>query len=96
MNKTRKWLIHKLGGFSELPIQEPNIVTQKTCDVIPIEYKLKVGKDKYFKFLNYYEAEMYKNILKCLLENNLIYIEQKDDIKNCAIEVIAKVYAVRR
>ena len=96
MDRIRKWLIHKLGGFSELPIREPNIVMQKTCDVIPVAYKLRVGKDEYLRFPSYYEEKICKEIMEGLLENKLIYIKQKDDIENCAVEVIAKVYAVKR
>ena len=96
MNKIQKWLIHKLGGFSELPIYEPNIVAQKTCDVIPIASRLRVGKDEYFKFPSYYEEKICKEIMGGLLENKLIHIEQKEDMKNCAIDIFAKVYAVKR
>ena len=96
MDKVRKWLIHKLGGFSELPIREPNIVMQKTFDVIPIVYRLRVGKDEYFKFPSYYEEKVCQEITEGLLENKLIHIEQKDDMENCTIEVVAKVYAVKR
>ena len=96
MDRIRKWLIHKLGGFSELPIREPNIVMQKTCDVIPIISRLRVIKDDYFKFPSYYEEKVCKEIVEGLLENKLIHIEQREDIENCAIEVVAKVYAVKR
>ena len=96
MDRVRKWLIHKLGGFSEYPIYRPNFVTQETCDVIPIAYRLKVGKDEFLKFSSYYEEKVCKEITEGLRDNNLIYIEQKDDIENCAVEVVAKVYAVKR
>ena len=96
MNRIRKWLIHKLGGFSEHPIYIPNFVTQETCDVIPIVYRLKVVKDQFLKFSGYYEEKVCREIVEGLLDNNLIYIEQKDDIENCAVEVVAKVYAVKR
>lgn len=69
---------------------------QKTCDVIPVAYKLRVGKDEYFKFSDYYEEKICEEIVKGLLENKLIYIEQKEDMENCEVEVIAKVYAVKR
>lgn len=96
MNRIRKWLIHKLGGFSEHPIYSPNFVTQETYDIIPIMYRLKVGKDEFLKFPSYYEEKVCIEIAEGLLNNNLIYIEQKDDIENCAVEVVAKVYAVKR
>lgn len=96
MDRVRKWLIHKLGGFSEYPIYRPNFVTQETCDVIPIAYRLKVGKDQFLKFSGYYEEKICREIVEGLLDNNLIYIEQKDDIENCAVEIVAKVYAVKR
>ena len=96
MDRIRKWLIHKLGGFSEQPIHRPNFVTQETCDVIPIVCRLKVGKDEFLKFSSYYEEKVCREIVEGLLDNNLIYIEQKDDIENCAVEVVAKVYAVKR
>lgn len=96
MNKVQKWLINKLGGFSELPIHESNIVTQKTYDVIPVLSKLKVRKDDYLRFPNYYEEKVCREIIEGLLKNKLINIEQKEDIENCAVEVVAKVYAVKR
>ena len=55
-----------------------------------------MGKDQFLKFSGYYEEKVCKEIVGGLLDNNLIYIEQKDDIENCAVEVVAKVYAVKR
>lgn len=96
MDRIRKWLIHKLGGFSEYPIHRPNFVTQETYDVIPVLSKLKIRKDDYLKFPNYYEEKVCREIIEGLLKNKLINIEQKEDIENCAVEVVAKVYAVKR
>ena len=97
MDRIRKWLIHKLGCFSEYPIyNSPNFVTQETYDVIPIMYRLKVEKNEFLKFSRYYKEKVCIEIAEGLLNNNLIHIEQKDDIENCAVEIVAKVYAVKR
>lgn len=96
MGRIRKWLIHKLGGFSEPPVCEPNIIMQKTCDIIPITSRLRVEKDEYLRCFDYYEGKISKEIVEGLLANNLIHTEQKEDKESCTIEVIAKVYAVKR
>ena len=85
MDRVRKWLIHKLGGFSEYPIYRPNFVTQETCDVIPIAYRLKVGKDEFLKFPSYYKEKVCCEIAEGLLNNNLIHIEQNDDIERVTL-----------
>lgn len=93
MNKIQKWLIHKLGGFSELPLSEPNIV-QKPCNIVPIHAVHHIGRDEYEYFAHVYKDVIAKEIAEELLKNSLIDI-RKSDMIDGNIEVRAKVCVVR-
>lgn len=93
MNKIRKWLIHKLGGFSELPQSKPNIV-QKVCKIESIDAVHILSRDEYEYFKNICKDVIAKEIAEELLEKGLIDI-RKLNTTDGNIEIRAKVYAVR-
>lgn len=93
MNKIQKWLIRKLGGFSERPLPEPKIV-QKPCKIVTICAVHIISRDEYKYFKNICKYVIAKEIAEELLESNLIDI-RKFNTPDGNIEIRAKAYVVR-
>lgn len=94
MNKIQKWLIHKLGGFSELPLSEPKIV-RKPYKIEPICSVLCFRYGRYEHCLSdVYKETLADGIARELLKGNLMDI-RKLTTNDGTIELRAKVYVVR-
>lgn len=93
MNKIQKWLIHKLGGVSELPLSEPKII-HKPFKIEPICAVHHISRDEYEYSKNICKDVIAKEIAEELLESNLIDI-RKFNTTDGNIEIRAKVYVVR-
>ena len=97
MGKIKKWLITKLGGYTEQPIQE-NIVKNIPCDVVTLKACFRQDRlDPSNIELDYIRYELAKKLAAELIKKNLITIEKHKvyTIDRPYLDTIAKVSIVK-